>query len=104
METEKRIGDFRVNRKVSWAATPEIAADAHRYIRMCAAERFSMPAAQAARILYGGSVKPDNAVSLFGQPDIDGGLIGRVIEGCRVHRHLPRRHVSFWRALQCNGY
>jgi triosephosphate isomerase len=28
------------------------------------------------RILYGGSVKPDNAVQLFGQPDIDGGLIG----------------------------
>ena len=32
--------------------------------------------AEATRILYGGSVKPDNAAGLFAQPDIDGGLIG----------------------------
>ncbi|HAU41067.1 MAG TPA: triose-phosphate isomerase, partial [Gammaproteobacteria bacterium] len=33
-------------------------------------------AAEGTRILYGGSVKPDNAAGLFSQPDIDGGLIG----------------------------
>ena len=33
-------------------------------------------AARRIRIMYGGSVKPDNAVDLFAQPDIDGGLIG----------------------------
>ncbi len=57
-------------------ATPEIAADAHRYIRMCAAERFSMPAAQAVRILYGGSVKPDNIKGLMAQEELDGALVG----------------------------
>ena len=36
----------------------------------------SSEAADSTRILYGGSVKPDNAEGLFGQPDIDGGLIG----------------------------
>jgi len=37
---------------------------------------FGDEAAQAVRIQYGGSVKPDNAAELFAQPDIDGGLIG----------------------------
>jgi len=57
-------------------ATPEIAADAHRYIRLCAAERFSREAAQAMRILYGGSVKPDNIKGLMAQGELDGALVG----------------------------
>jgi triosephosphate isomerase (TIM) len=57
-------------------ATPEIAADAHRVIRGCVRDRFGKDAAAAIRILYGGSVKPDNARALMAQPEIDGALVG----------------------------
>jgi len=57
-------------------ATPEIAADAHRTIRAQIRERFGKDAADAVRILYGGSVKPDNVRSLMAQPEIDGTLVG----------------------------
>src|ERR1700689_5017467 len=57
-------------------ATPEIAADAHKFLRKQAAERFGADAASALRILYGGSVKPDNVKALMAQPDIDGALVG----------------------------
>jgi triosephosphate isomerase len=57
-------------------ATPEIAAAAHRYIRVCAVERFSPDAAQSLRILYGGSVKPDNIQGLMAQEELDGALVG----------------------------
>lgn len=56
-------------------ATPEQAQAAHHFIR----ERIAASSRQVAdglRVLYGGSVKPDNAGGLFSQPDIDGGLIG----------------------------
>ena len=57
-------------------ATPEIAADAHRFLRRCAAERFSAELASALRILYGGSVKPDNIQGLMAQEELDGALVG----------------------------
>jgi triosephosphate isomerase (TIM) len=57
-------------------ATPEIAADAHRYIRGQIRKSFGPEAAEACRILYGGSVKPDNISGLMAQPEIDGGLVG----------------------------
>ncbi len=57
-------------------ATPEIAAEAHAVIRREVAQLLGRPAAEAMRILYGGSVKPDNAVQLCAQPDIDGALVG----------------------------
>ena len=57
-------------------ATPEIAADAHRAIRAQVREKYGKEAAEAVRILYGGSVKPDNARVLMGKPDIDGVLVG----------------------------
>ncbi len=57
-------------------ATPEIAADAHRAIRARIRDAFGKEAAAAVRILYGGSVKPDNARALMGQPEIDGVLVG----------------------------
>ena len=57
-------------------ATPEIAADAHRAIRSLAEAKFGRDAAQALRILYGGSVKPDNVKGLMAQPEIDGALVG----------------------------
>jgi triosephosphate isomerase (TIM) len=57
-------------------ATPEIAADAHRTIRAQAREKFGKDAADSIRILYGGSVKPDNTRTLMAQPEIDGVLVG----------------------------
>jgi triosephosphate isomerase (TIM) len=57
-------------------ATPEIAAESHRYIRELAAARFGPERASAVRILYGGSVKPDNIRGLMAQEEIDGGLVG----------------------------
>jgi triosephosphate isomerase len=57
-------------------ATPEMAADAHRVIRDLIAKQFGAPAAQSTRILYGGSVKPDNVSALMAQEEIDGALVG----------------------------
>ena len=57
-------------------ATPEIAAVAHRLLRQCAAEQFSAGHASALRILYGGSVKPDNIQGLMAQEELDGALVG----------------------------
>jgi triosephosphate isomerase (TIM) len=57
-------------------ATPEIAAAAHAFIRKCAAESFSVAHASALRILYGGSVKPDNIKNLMAQHELDGALVG----------------------------
>lgn len=55
-------------------ATPEQAQEVHALLR--AQLQAATPRAGEMRLLYGGSVKPDNAVQLFAQPDIDGGLIG----------------------------
>lgn len=57
-------------------ATPEIAEDAHKVIRGLAEAKFGADAASKLRILYGGSVKPDNAKVLMSQEDIDGVLVG----------------------------
>ena len=57
-------------------ATPEIAAASHRYLRQCVAKRFSPEHAAALRILYGGSVKPDNIQGLMAQEELDGALVG----------------------------
>jgi len=57
-------------------ATPEMAADAHRTIRGLVREKFGKDAADSVRILYGGSVKPDNTKTLMAQPEIDGVLVG----------------------------
>ncbi len=57
-------------------ATPEIAAQAHAVIRREAAEVFGEEFAAQLRILYGGSVKPENASSLMAQEEIDGALVG----------------------------
>ena len=57
-------------------ATPEIAAAVHRFLRKCAERKFSAEQARALRILYGGSVKPDNIQGLMAQEDLDGALVG----------------------------
>ena len=57
-------------------ATPQLAADAHQLIRSEAAKAFGDEFASNLRILYGGSVKPENAKALMSQEEIDGALVG----------------------------
>jgi triosephosphate isomerase len=57
-------------------ATPEQAQQAHAFLRGRVAGRFGKEVAANLLIQYGGSVKPENATALLGQPDVDGGLIG----------------------------
>jgi triosephosphate isomerase len=57
-------------------ATPEQAQEMHMFIRRFLAEKYSQAMADDLRILYGGSVKPENIAGLMAQPDIDGALVG----------------------------
>ncbi len=57
-------------------ATPEIAAAAHAFLRGQIGAKFGEAAAAATRILYGGSVKPDNVAGLMAQEELDGALVG----------------------------
>lgn len=57
-------------------ASPEQAQEMHAFIRETIRHTFGSNIADQVSILYGGSVKPDNAQEIFGKPDVDGGLIG----------------------------
>ena len=57
-------------------ATPEQAQEMHGFIRNCLNESHGKDAADQVRILYGGSVKPENISTLMSQPDVDGALVG----------------------------
>ena len=57
-------------------ASPEQAQEMHAFIRKTISEAFDATIANNVTILYGGSVKPGNAVEIFSKPDVDGGLIG----------------------------
>ena len=57
-------------------ATPEQAQESHAYLRELARAQFGEEQAQGVRILYGGSVKPENIKGLMAQPDLDGALVG----------------------------
>jgi triosephosphate isomerase len=57
-------------------ATPQMAAEAHHFLRGLAGRQFGEGEAQGIRILYGGSVKPDNVGALMAQEEIDGALVG----------------------------
>jgi triosephosphate isomerase len=76
-----RLGEVVIAYEPIWAigtgqtATPEQAQDALAFVRALVADR-SKEQAEQSRILYGGSMKPDNAAELLALPDCDGGLIG----------------------------
>jgi len=57
-------------------ASPEQAQDMHAFIRKTLVEKYGNDVANSVSILYGGSVKPNNAKEIFSKPDVDGGLIG----------------------------
>ena len=69
-------------------ATPEIAQAAHHFLRASIRNRFGTELAGACRILYGGSVKPDNIKALMAEHDIDGALVG----GASLDPALVRVH------------
>lgn len=57
-------------------ASPEQAQEMHQFIRQTIETKFGKEVSENVSILYGGSVKPENAKEIFGKPDVDGGLIG----------------------------
>jgi triosephosphate isomerase len=57
-------------------ASPAVAAETHAVVRQAVSERLGPAIAAGMRILYGGSVKPENAALLLEQPEIDGALVG----------------------------
>lgn len=80
--TGEQVATFVIAYEPVWAigtgrnATPEQAQEAHGHIRQRLRAWFGGDAAEGCHILYGGSVKPDNAAALAAQPDIDGALVG----------------------------
>jgi len=78
---EERLADVVIAYEPIWAigtgqvATPDQAQEAIGFVRALVGDR-SNEAAEAVRVLYGGSVKPDNAAELLGLPDVDGALVG----------------------------
>lgn len=80
--TEEQFSTVVIAYEPVWAigtgntATPQIASEAHALIRREAAKRFGTESAEQLRILYGGSVKPENIVALLAEPEIDGALVG----------------------------
>ena len=92
VENQLRDGLFHISNE-SWAsiilayepvwaigtgetASPDQAQEMHAFIRETVRHTFGSDIAEQVSILYGGSVKPDNAKEIFGKPDVDGGLIG----------------------------
>lgn len=78
----KRAGKLVIAYEPVWAigtgktATPQLASEAHELIRGEAAKAFGQEFAENLRILYGGSVKPENAKALMAEAEIDGALVG----------------------------
>jgi len=71
-------------------ATPEQAQDAHAHIRGRLRQWFGADPAERCRILYGGSVKPDNIAALIGQADVDGALVGGASLDVRTFTDIVR--------------
>jgi len=80
--TEEEAAELVIAYEPVWAigtgvtASPDQAESAHAHIRKWVAERYNSAFADQIRLLYGGSVKPDNAETLMQQPNVDGALVG----------------------------
>jgi len=78
----EKIGAVTIAYEPVWAigtgrtATPQQAQEVHAFIRKLLSQMYDKSVAEDMRILYGGSVKADNAEELMGQPDVDGSLVG----------------------------
>ncbi|NOX17584.1 MAG: triose-phosphate isomerase [Chlorobi bacterium] len=80
--TENQLNEVIIAYEPVWAigtgktASPEQAEEVHKFIRELIETKYSSPAAEKVIILYGGSVKPENAATLLAEKDIDGALVG----------------------------
>ena len=80
--TGEQLGRIVLAYEPVWAigtgrnATPAQAGEAHFHIRQRLKQWFGLEAAELCRVLYGGSVKPDNIARLIAEPDVDGALVG----------------------------
>ena len=80
--TGEQLGRMVLAYEPVWAigtgrnATPAQAGEAHFHIRQRLKQWFGLEAAEQCRVLYGGSVKPDNIAKLIAEPDVDGALVG----------------------------
>jgi triosephosphate isomerase len=72
-------------------ATDDQAQEVHRFIRSLVKNNFGQALSDSVRILYGGSVKPDNIASLMAMPDIDGALVG----GASLNAESFRKIVKY---------
>lgn len=96
----KEMGETVLAYEPVWAigtgrtATPEQAQEAHAFIRQLLVAGWDQATADKVRIQYGGSVKPDNAASLMGQPDIDGALVGGASLDPRAFAEIVRAAVA----------
>ncbi len=96
---DERLADVTIAYEPIWAigtgkvATPEQAQEAIAFIRALVGDR-DAEAAERVRILYGGSVKPENAAELLALPDVDGALVGGASLRGRVVRADRRRRRS----------
>jgi triosephosphate isomerase len=73
------------------SATPEQAQEVHAHIRSRLRQWFGVETAERCRIIYGGSVKPENIGSIVGQPDVDGALVGGASLEARTFANLVRQ-------------
>ncbi|MCE9614910.1 MAG: triose-phosphate isomerase [Lentisphaerae bacterium] len=95
----ERLGEIIVAYEPVWAigtgrtASPEQAQDMHAFIREAVGKLGGVETASKMRLLYGGSMKPDNAVALLAQPDIDGGLIGGAALETRAFVEIVRAAI-----------
>jgi len=94
--TAEQLANIVVAYEPVWAigtgrtATPEQAQEVHLAIRAKLGKLFGQEAANGVRILYGGSVKPDNVDSLMAEPDIDGALVGGASLEARSYERICR--------------
>ncbi|MEY4385767.1 MAG: hypothetical protein RLY20_1050 [Verrucomicrobiota bacterium] len=97
--TKEQMADTVVAYEPVWAigtgktATTQQAQDAHAFIRKVLANMFDEATAKKVRIQYGGSVKPNNAKELMGQPDVDGALVGGAALESRSFADIIRNSI-----------
>jgi triosephosphate isomerase len=96
----EQVSDFVLAYEPVWAigtgrtATADQAQEAHAHIRARLRQWFGADAAERCRVLYGGSVKPDNIASLIAQPDVDGALVGGASLDVRAFNEIVQKSRS----------
>ena len=82
-------------------ATDEQAQEVHAFIREALGEAWNQDFADRVRIQYGGSMKPENAKGLLGQPDVDGGLIGGAALKADSFLAIVNAAVQWYQRMRC---